>query len=392
MQSRPAGLTTGDFNRDGRLDVISTSHESNLYNVFLNKGDGKVNGALYNVCGIYDEVHAGWWMGDGLKSADFDGDGNLDLVLLRYGFYSMLRGKGDGSFENGMAVAVGSIEAQAAVGDFNGDRKPDLVFYDQEKVRVILNTTPNPNLPPSTPPRPAVSVSAASYTSGDIATGSIVTIFGTGLATETLVATTLPLPLKLGGTRVTIRDSFGMVHDAALFFVSPTQINCLLNESAALGPATLMVWSGDGNVSASNLPISQVTPGVFSADATGQGVAAATITRIKANGQRSDEAVASFNPVVNRIVPVPINLGPEGEQVYLIVYGTGWRHREDDTQVTAHIGNQQVRAAFAGAQPNFAGLDQVNILIPRSLKGSGDVDVKITFDGKTTNTVRIRVQ
>jgi uncharacterized protein (TIGR03437 family) len=48
--------------------------------------------------------------------------------------------------------------------------------------------------------------------------------------------------------------------------------------------------------------------------------------------------------------------------------------------------------AFAGAQGEFAGLDQVNLQIPASLAGRGNVPVIVTVDGQTTNTVTINIR
>ena len=74
-------------------------------------------------------------------------------------------------------------------------------------------------------PKPAVFVSAATNQLGPVAAGSIVSAYGVGLATETDSATTIPLPLTLGGTSIGIVDSTGAATSAALFFVSPDQIN-----------------------------------------------------------------------------------------------------------------------------------------------------------------------
>jgi uncharacterized protein (TIGR03437 family) len=74
------------------------------------------------------------------------------------------------------------------------------------------------------------------------------------------------------------------------------------------------------------------------------------------------------------------------------LYGTGLRFRTSIQSVTAAIGGHATTTAYAGPQPQFAGLDQVNILIPRAAKGAGDVDVTLTFDGKAANTVRVRVK
>jgi uncharacterized protein (TIGR03437 family) len=394
--SWPGGITVGDFDRSGTPDVATVGRESNLYNVFLNKGGAKFDGALYLTCDPYDLNNGGNRAGEELRAGDFDGDGSLDLVVIKQsgteGNVSILRGKGDGRFEGATNPIIYVGQNLLAVGDFNGDRKPDLLVGNGEAVRVMLNTTPTANTPPAAPPRLAYSVSAANYTSGELATASIISIFGTGLATATDSAARLPLPLKLGGTRVTIKDSFGIVHDAPLFFVSPTQVNCMITESTGLGPATITVWSSDGVVSASQVEITQVTPGIFSADSSGSGLAAATVTRVKADGQRSEEAIAGFDPALNQVRPIAIDLGPEGEQVYLILYGTGWRNRTDAANVAAQIGTQRVPVSFAGAQPNFAGLDQANLLIPRALKGAGEVEITLTVDGKVTNKVKVRIK
>jgi len=51
-----------------------------------------------------------------------------------------------------------------------------------------------------------------------------------------------------------------------------------------------------------------------------------------------------------------------------------------------------VTAAYAGAQGTFAGQDQINIEIPRSLRGAGIVDVVLNVDGQVTNVVKIHIQ
>lgn len=45
---------------------------------------------------------------------------------------------------------------------------------------------------------------------------------------------------------------------------------------------------------------------------------------------------------------------------------------------------------FAGASPQFAGLDQVNVLLPVALKGAGDVNVVLTADGQVSNVVTLK--
>jgi uncharacterized protein (TIGR03437 family) len=89
---------------------------------------------------------------------------------------------------------------------------------------------------------------------------------------------------------------------------------------------------------------------------------------------------------------VPLDLGPAGEQVILILYGTGIRFRSALTAVTAKLGGVDAQVSFAGAQGSLVGLDQVNALIPRNLIGRGEVDVVLTVEGKAANTVRVNIK
>ncbi|HMX27871.1 MAG TPA: hypothetical protein PKC13_19940, partial [Blastocatellia bacterium] len=82
----------------------------------------------------------------------------------------------------------------------------------------------------------------------------------------------------------------------------------------------------------------------------------------------------------------------ESDQVFLILYGTGLRFRNSLSGVSAKIGGTDITPLYAGAQSDFAGLDQVNLRLPRSLAGRGDVEIILTVDGKTANTVSARIK
>ena len=80
------------------------------------------------------------------------------------------------------------------------------------------------------------------------------------------------------------------------------------------------------------------------------------------------------------------------EPVYLILYTTGLRNRSDAANVTCTIGGITLPADYAAAQPGYPGLDQVNLVIPRSLAGAGEVPVVLTIDGQTANVVTVNVK
>lgn len=104
------------------------------------------------------------------------------------------------------------------------------------------------------------------------------------------------------------------------------------------------------------------------------------------------QAVSRFDVATSQIVAVPIDLGPPTDRVFLVLFGTGWRNRSALSAVTAKIGDVDAPVSYAGPQGSFAGLDQCNIEIPRSLAGRGLVDVTLTVDGQMANTVQINVR
>ncbi|NOT61421.1 MAG: hypothetical protein HOP19_14480, partial [Acidobacteria bacterium] len=143
--------------------------------------------------------------------------------------------------------------------------------------------------------RTVANVSAASYSAEAIASEAIVAAFGVGLATVTQAANTSPLPTNLAGTTVRLQDSAGVERPASLFFVSPTQVNYLAPSGMAAGEAVVTVTSNDGAVSTGKVRIARVAPVIFAANANGQGVAAAQVLRVKANGEQTYETIARFD-------------------------------------------------------------------------------------------------
>lgn len=236
-------------------------------------------------------------------------------------------------------------------------------------------------------------VNAASFLEGPIGQNSIVAAFGTDLATGTAAAASTPLPMTLLGTSVMVRDANGVERGAGLFAVAAGQVNLLLPPGTSSGTATVTVTSGTGSISIGQVQVNAVGPGVFAANANGQGVAAAQILRVRGDGTFVFEPVAQFNQATQQFIPLPINLGPETDRVFLVLFATGVRGRTAQENVTVQVGGVNIPVLFAGAQPSFFGLDQVNTdQLPRSLAGRGVVNVVLTVDGRTANTVQISIQ
>ncbi len=252
---------------------------------------------------------------------------------------------------------------------------------------------------PATSLKNVANVSAASFSGAMLAGESIVAAFGSNLATTIQVATTLPLPTSLAGTTVKVKDSVGTERLAPLFFVSPGQVNYQVPPGTAAGAAIIIISSGaigameEGSISAGTAQIVTVAPGLFTFNGDGKGVPAGYVLRYRNNTDvtTSDDRLADLD-AQNMWVPHPLNLGPETDQVFLVLFGTGIRSRSDLSRVNIKIGGTDATALYAGPQGAFVGLDQVNLLAPRSLIGRGIVDVVVTIDGKVANTVKVHIR
>lgn len=237
-----------------------------------------------------------------------------------------------------------------------------------------------------------VNVSGASFKQEAIATESIISAFGTGMANAALEAKTLPLPTELAGTRVYVRDSANVERPAPLFFSSPLQINYLIPEGTAPGAANIVVAKDGAVVATETTQVSMTAPAIFTASSNGLGVAAALVQRVRGDGSQVYEQVARYDLAQSKFVAVPIEMGPANDQVFLVLFGTGIRYRTSLDAVKAKIGGVDVEVLYAGAQGGYVGLDQVNLRVPRHLLGSGEVDVVLTVDGKVANTVRVHIR
>jgi uncharacterized protein (TIGR03437 family) len=240
--------------------------------------------------------------------------------------------------------------------------------------------------------KPVTGVSAASYDGSALSSEEIVAAFGVGMSTSTQVASSLPLPTTLAGATVKVKDSLGTERAASLFFVSPTQINFQIPPGTAGGAATMTVTGGDGSLSVGTIQVANVAPGLFTANASGQGVASGYVLRVRADNSQSLEPLAVFDAAQNKFVPTPIDLGPATDQVIVVLFGTGFRFRSALSAASVQIGGVNAGVLYVGAQGGLIGLDQINVQLPRSLAGRGELDWVLAVDGKQANTVRVNIK
>jgi uncharacterized protein (TIGR03437 family) len=232
------------------------------------------------------------------------------------------------------------------------------------------------------------SVSAASLGESVVAPDSIAVAYGAGLAGGIEAAASTALPVVLAGVSVKIKDSGGTERPAPLFFVSPSQINYLVPADTSEGPAVVTVAKGAAPAIKGPLLVKKAMPGLFTANADGRGVPAAFVVRVAADGTQTFEPVYRLDEAQGRHVPVPISMGPATDQVFLILFGTGIRRA---ATVSASIGGENGAVSYFGSHAVYPGLDQVNILLPKTLAGRGEVSVFLTADGLPANSVIVNI-
>lgn len=229
-------------------------------------------------------------------------------------------------------------------------------------------------------------VNGASFAATAVSGAGIFSLFGEALADAAEEATTLPPPTRLRDRAVKLRRE-NQQWDLPLFYVSPNQINILLPEEIPLGNASLTLYSADIPVSSFAVVVEPIAPALFTANSNGAGAPAGQFVRVE-NGSQTEGALAQC-PENQDCVPSLIDWGTNDAEVFLVLYGTGFRGFSA-AMPEIRIGNLSLQTEFAGPQGFFAGLDQVNVKLPRILKGTGESDVFLVHGGKRTNTVRIR--
>lgn len=188
----------------------------------------------------------------------------------------------------------------------------------------------------------------------ELAPRMIVAIYGTQMTSATVTA---------GGSPLT------------LFYTSTTQINALLPDNASgLMPITVQNGEGQNTV---NIYVGTAAPAIFTQDSSGHGPASA----LKAGDQ---SLVTADNPL------------HAGDTLELYATGLGVTTPMNGfdyavQQPTVTVGGVACPVTFAGAAPNYMGLDQINCTIPAGIASSVSAPVVIASGARTSNTATLAI-
>lgn len=392
----PGPVTLADVNGDGKLDLVVDGFLNGLA-VYLGNGDGTFKQSFNQNVGSGTVGSA--------QVVDLTGSGKPGLLIPVANCCSnqviFLPGNGDGTFQNYVPINTGIASPEVIATDFDGDGKPDLalvtffVGLQQLGGAILGGAVPTVNFTQSLQIElnsgigPIVTyANGASFANGTLAAGSIVSAFGSGgMAAATDTPSVLPLPTTDQGSTISVKDSLGSPRNAALFYVSPTQINFQIPDLTAAGPASITL-SYLGQTYTTQQTIAAVAPGIFQANPTTH-LLSGDVTMVHSDGSRTASHTYQLD-AANNVVPSPISLGLTSDQVFITFYGTGLKNAK---AVTATISGTSIPVAFFGPQGTFVGLDQVNVgPLPQSLAGKGAVNLTLSADTIAASAVTLTIQ
>lgn len=248
-------------------------------------------------------------------------------------------------------------------------------------------TTPvqvTPDTLPFPPPLATIlSASGSPYTTPD----SIVSTFSDRMADGLHQATGLPLPTELGGISVRVTDSLGAQRLAGLFFTSRAQINYRMPPGVALGLAHVEVLRAGVPVTSGDVLVEAVSPGIYSANADGQGVVSAVVQYFYNDGSNSWTLSFTDAPLGSREAK-EVHLQNANGDVYLSLFGTGMAGAAE--AAVCHVGGVPVPCVGPVPSPEFLGLQQINVgPLPRSLGNFGEAAIEIEISGLQSNITTV---
>jgi uncharacterized protein (TIGR03437 family) len=382
LSATPLFIAAADFNHDGTPDLAI---EAGTTFIFLGNGDGSFRAEPTLNIGIANP--------GSMAAGDWTGSGNPGLAIfssITPAGIALFASNGDGTFSSAGNAGLDPHTAQITgllSADLNGDGRPDLVVLGQANTAsVLLNAG-------DSPPQIVLPVSAASDIQA-IAPGSIATIFGQLPISVTQSNSASPTPTQLAGVSVNVQDSAGVTRTAPLFFVSPTQINLQIPAGTAPGVAQIgVVVNGAPPIPGVGL-VRNVVPAIFTEGASA--IAAAYAVTYGPDNQIQSQQLAGSCQSSCSLIPIP---RPGGARVFLELYATGIRNHVSPITVSLMGGqglNETVTPEYAGSQGQFDGLDQVNVEItslpaqPSSPMGT-IYNLSLNVDGVVSNTILFSV-
>lgn len=224
--------------------------------------------------------------------------------------------------------------------------------------------------------------------------GSLISVFGTNLASAQAAADSIPLSTQLGGVSVTINGTPAPLNYVCHLCVGGVgdQLNIQMPWGITGSTAQVIVTNGSSKSSAATVNVAQFNPGIFSVN-NGVGVAIAFFV---------DGALAAPSGSIPGLATRPAKAG-DVLQIFATGLGAVDQHVNDGgaptvltnttTMPSVMIGGMQASTLFSGLAPGFVGINQVNAQVPTGAPTGNTVPLQLQIGGLTsTNQVTIAVQ
>lgn len=230
-------------------------------------------------------------------------------------------------------------------------------------------------------------VNAASY-DAVVAPGSIGALFGAGMATQTAIASTVPLPKILAGVTVKINGI-----DAPLFFVSPNQINLQVPGGVTVGNANIQVFNSGiaAAVGTGVASVAEAAPGILTTDLSGKNQAIALNSDLSPNSDFDKSPGARPEASGKVVVIYATGIGNTNPLVADGVAAPGGPLAIATGTTSVSIGGIAAEVQFSGLAPGFVGLWQINAVIPASLPTNLKTPFTVTLKGKQSLTTTLAI-
>ncbi len=195
---------------------------------------------------------------------------------------------------------------------------------------------------------------------------------------------------RLGDLAVRITDSKNVTRPARMNWASAGwgSLNFIIPASAAPGSGRLTIERGDGTQDSADVFIADTAPGLYTA-LNCQGPALGTFTRANAQGGTIESAPISNCKTWDSCSTVSIPV-TGGTRTTVRLFGNGFRNAKSPSEIDVTIAGVRVPVLTYGPGKD-AGVDELIVAIPPSLRGTGETDLICHVNGRLANVVRISI-
>ena len=222
----------------------------------------------------------------------------------------------------------------------------------------------------------------------DLARGGFALAYGPVMAERDSIMVGTRPAATLGRLSVQITDSLGVTRPTGVMWASAGwgQINFLIPEKSALGPARMTIVREDGSRTGANITIGETAPGFVTGHSC-RGPAIGVATSKSRNGRTTTAEISSCKGIRCATNQIPM---ASGATTTVRLDSSGFRYAGSAADIEVTIGGVRVPVVSFGPADG-PGKDQLTIEIPAALRGIGETDLLCHLNGRVSNAVLVRL-